>query len=353
MHKNTCRFWVILGLAAWCVAVTRSAGLAEAASRQGCMNQWLFNGVWRVRVTAVEPSMNGGQQQGWQVTEVWRNGTAQELAPSDSVLTNQKLELQNGAITANETTGGTLSLQSVTFNNFPPAGEFTYKQVFVAPNLQADPSNKPQGLLITFNGAQLAQMKSKPQFSTSQYNFHFRLGCVATGAAANAEGGSNQLAARPGCLNEWMSNGVWKVRVTALDTYPVVLNKPQDQIGWLVTQTWVNASGRGIVPRGFCDQCPKFAGTGVTDEYLATQGGKSGSSANAVGGLKIYSKPGYDWHPGEAWTFQQFFSWGNFDPTDKPVRLLVTFDDKTQNATPGVPHYRKPADFRIDLTCSK
>jgi hypothetical protein len=353
MRKKTFRFWALLGLAAWCIAVTHSAGLAEAGSRQGCINQWLFNGVWRVRVTALEPYMNGSQQQGWQVTEVWRNGTAQELSPNDSVLTNQKLELQNGTIAATDTTGGSLSLQSVNFNNFPPAGEFTYKQIFLAPNLQADPSNKPQGLLITFNGVQLAQMKSKPQFSTSQYNFHFKLGCVATGAAANAEGGSNQLAAQSGCLNQWMSNGVWKMRVTSIGTYPVTLNKPSDQIGWLVTQTWVNASGHGAVPGSSSDQGQKFLATNVSDEYLATQNGKSSSSANVVGGFHLGGKPGYDWQPGESWTFQQLFSWGNFDPADKPVRLLVTFNDKLQNATPGLRHYRKPADFRIDLACSK
>jgi hypothetical protein len=38
---------------------------------------------------------------------------------------------------------------------------------------------------------------------------------------------------------------------------------------------------------------------------------------------------------------------------DKPIRLLVTFNDKVQNATAGVSHYRKPADFRIDLRCTK
>jgi hypothetical protein len=130
-------------------------------------------------------------------------------------------------------------------------------------------------------------------------------------------------------------------------------NDPTNVIGWLVTQTWVNASGHGVVPGDGSDKGQSFLSTRVRDEYLVTQSGKSGSSANAVGGLQLQSKPGYDWSPGASWTFQQLFTWGSFDKTDKPVRLLVTFDDKAQNAMAGFPHYRKPADFRIDLTCSK
>ena len=58
--------------------------LGDSTSQEGCKNQWMFNGVWRVQVTDVQPYVSGGQQTGWQVTEVWRNGFNQEAAPSDS-----------------------------------------------------------------------------------------------------------------------------------------------------------------------------------------------------------------------------------------------------------------------------
>jgi hypothetical protein len=164
------------------------------------------------------------------LTEVWRSGASRELSPADSVLKDQTLELENGAITASQTTGGTLSLQTVTNNNMASAGQLTYRQVFLAGNLSADPSNKPKGRRIGFNGTQLAHETSKPQFTTSKYNFHFNLGCTATGAATNAGGGSNQIAANEGCLNQWMTNSIWRVRVTAFSPYPPDA-QPQDQTG--------------------------------------------------------------------------------------------------------------------------
>ena len=348
---GTRAFPVALVTAVCALLLNSGAALAAAGSREGCKNQWLFNGVWRVKITDVQPWIHDGTQQGWQVTEVWRNGTSQELTPADSAFVGQVLDLQNGSINAQESTTGALSM-SVSMNGFPPAGEYTYTQIFIPTKSKPDWSDTPKGLDITFNGSLLAQWK-QPQFTTSQYNFHFNLGCVASGAVANAEGGSNQLAAKSGCVGEWMSNGIWKMRVDSLGTNPPTLTKPSDQFGWLVTQTWVNISGRGVLPGFLFDQGQKYVPTNVTDEFMATQGGKSASSANAVGGFKLGRKPGYDWKPGESWTFPQLFVWGNFDPTDKPIRLLVTFNDKQQNALPNVPHYHGTPNFRIDLTCTK
>src|ERR1700682_4367537 len=136
------------------VLTAGSAGLADANSREGCMNQWLFNGVWRVEVTKVEPYMNAGQQTGWQVTEVWRNGSTQELSPFDSVLKDETLELSNGSVQASATNTGSMSMNGVSGHSFAPAAQFTYTQVFVA--LSLDPSNKPKAVDIVFDEAKLA-----------------------------------------------------------------------------------------------------------------------------------------------------------------------------------------------------
>jgi len=338
---------LILILAIWGVLLTRSTSIGDANSREGCMNQWLFNGVWRVEITKVEPYMSGNQQTGWQVTEVWRNGTSGEVSPSDSQLQDQRLELGSGVITAKESTAGSMSMGNLGFDTFAPAGQLTYKQIFY--RLNVDPSDKPKGLEITFNGTLLAQLKSKPQFTTSKYNFHYNLGCVATGPAANAEGGSTQINATEGCMNQWMANGVWKMRVTGITPNPPDAT-PENQNGWRVTQTWVNVTNRKIWPGGLYS--PGEAPSNVSDEFLATLSGNNVSSFNAVGGFALGSR-NVVFPPGGSFTFSQLFAGGGLSGTDKPVRLLATFDTAKQNVLLGMPHYRKPANFRIDLTCSR
>ncbi len=349
MHQMTIRPLLLsIVISTLCVGLAQSASLGDATSRDGCLNQWLFNGVWRVEVTKVEPYMNGSQQTGWQVTEVWRNGTSQQLAPGDSFLDDQRLELSSGAITAKESSTGTLSMGGVGNNTFAPAGQFTYKQIFVGTSV--DPSNKPKGLAIVFDAAKLAQMKSRPQFTSGHYNFHFKLDCVASGAAAQAEGGSTQLNATEGCLNQWMSNGIWKMRVTGIEPGLLSPDDPSsEQIGWRVTQEWTNATSRSLFP-GDLPSGPILE-TNVTDEYLVTQSGNNASSANTVGNMGPFG--GHEFAPGATFTFKQLFGWSPFDKTDKPTRLLVTFDAKKQNALAGHPHYHMPANFRINLECSK
>jgi hypothetical protein len=354
MNPKTRRSIICLALAAACVLLAQSATFGDATTREGCKNQWLFNGAWRVRITDVEPYMNGGRQVGWQVTEIWGNGTSKELAPADTFYKSQTLELGTGSIATTDSTTGTMSEQQVAFNELPPAGKFTHTQIFLPGNgSNFDPSNKPKGLSITFNGAALAQAKSKPQFTSSKYNFHFNFGCVAAGAAANAEGGANQITATSGCLNQWMSNGIWKMRVTGFAPPPGVA--PQDQNGWIVTQTWVNITDRSVWP-GVLGAGPSQPPTNVSDEYLVTQSGNSVSSASAHGGMQLGAQNKV-FPPGGSYAFSQLFGGSGLNATDKPVRLLVTFDAATQNSLSGslssAPHYHIPANFRIDLTCTK
>ncbi len=355
MRHVTLRYAVCVLLALSLLALSvPTLALAAPNTREGCKNQWLFNGIWRVEVTNVEPFMNGSQQAGWQVTETWRNGTARELAPGESVLDNEILELDNGSVAAKDSTSGSLSLGNVGNNPFPPAGEYTYKQVFLT-NGPTDPNNKPKGLSIVFNGALLAKL-NKPQFTTSQYNFHYDLNCVATGARAQAQGGSTQVDAREGCLNQWMSNGVWRMRVTAVTPRYLDPNNPStNQTGWLIAQDWQNISRVRLFPGGLTDMGhtggPVY-GSNVSDEYLTTQGGNSVSSANTVGDMGPF--PGHVFDRGATWSFQQTMYPNAFNASDKPSRVLVTFDAKTQNTLPAPhPHYSKPANFRIDLACSK
>ena len=328
-------------LALTLVAGGGHAGAATSGNvRNGCKDQWLFNGVWRAEVTKIAPHMDGSQQTGWEVTEVWRNGTTQELAPVDTFMEDETLELNSGQIVSSSSTTGTLSFQSVAYHDFAQAAELTYTQLFIEQNL--DPNDKPKAVDIAFDADKLATHKDKPQFSTHQYDFHFDLNCVATGAAAQAQSGSNQITAITGCRNQWLSNGLWKMRARTVgpdDGDP----SSTTQIGWLVAEDWV-ALVKSTSP----------GDTGLTDQFIITTSGNNVASSNSTVATLTWQKLAYhEFSQGGGYSYSQPFRWSPFDPADKPTRLLVTFDKDAQNKREGVPHYKGLSDFRIDLTCTK
>jgi hypothetical protein len=53
-------------------APVAQGGANQNAAVEGCLNEWLFNGLWRFRVTSVQPSTD---PQGWKATVEVRNGS--------------------------------------------------------------------------------------------------------------------------------------------------------------------------------------------------------------------------------------------------------------------------------------
>jgi len=57
-------------------------GAGQRASLEGCLNEWLFNGIWRARATKVERAeLEGVGLPSWNVTLEVRNGTNKTLQP--------------------------------------------------------------------------------------------------------------------------------------------------------------------------------------------------------------------------------------------------------------------------------
>ena len=313
---------------------------AANTTQEGCMNQWLFNGVWRVRVTKVEPFMDGGQQAGWQVTESWRNGTTQEISPGDSLLKDQVLQLDDGSsIAASLNNTGTMSMGVIGSHTLSQAAQFTYVQIFRAAAFNA--SAKPKAVTVLFDGDRLPQLKSKPQFTKHQYDYRIKLDCQASGSQGS-QGGSFEIPAAQGCMNQWMSNGVWRMRATAIapDGEP-----GQPQIGWKVTETWVSLATKAIAA-GDANVSIQQLVLGNGDTLLSDAGVVSSGS---FGKLAYHT-----FAPSSSLTYDQQFRQIPFDTVDKPVKLIVTFDTAMEKQTPYKPHYTvNPPNVRIDLECTK
>ena len=311
-------------------------------SREACMGQWMFNGIWRVRVMKVDPlSDSSGKQIGWLVTEQWRNGTDRKFAPGNTYAKDQTLVLADGAqIAATETTQGTLSSQDLGFHDFPPSAQYTHMQKFIAGGA-FDPSNKPAAVVIPFDATRQAADKTLPQYAVNPPNFKIKLDCTAT-AQQRAQGGSFELPAKEGCLNQWLANGLWKVRATQVG--PEMDNGTQ--IGWLVTQDWTNVSGHKLQP----------AQSWVEDEQLVLANGDTVSSGNSTLTMfKARELDNRDFDPGASYTHIQNFRYDRpaFDPTNNPVKLLVVFDVGAYKYFNGKPFPGNPPNFRFTFSCNR
>lgn len=186
------RLYAIVFVAALCgpgVALAQpqaEGGSSQVGAQSGCLNQWMFNGVWRTRVTnvAFHPASAGSPgADAWAVTMQWANGTSvPEASPADTGAKDMVLGLQNGdTITTTDSTIGNMSQQNLFFHSFPASGQFSYTQYFLASNI--DQNNKPAKLLVTFDVATYKKNHTGTSAkywrlsSTGGYNYRIDLTC--------------------------------------------------------------------------------------------------------------------------------------------------------------------------------
>ncbi|WP_425148604.1 hypothetical protein [Deinococcus sp.] len=60
---------------------TPAGGANQRSATEGCLNETLFNGIWRVKVLSVDPVSREGGTPGWAVTLELRNGTQKDISP--------------------------------------------------------------------------------------------------------------------------------------------------------------------------------------------------------------------------------------------------------------------------------
>jgi hypothetical protein len=159
-------------------------GSTQVAAQNGCMNQWMFNGVWRMRVTNVAFHPAADVTNGWDVTMQWNNGTQYAgITPLDTRKQAIVLALANGdTLTTTDSTHGTLNEQQLDYHSFPASGQFTYTQMFLS-GQTLDPTNKPAKLLVTFDvpAYRAGHPGNSGKFwnlKTPGYNYRIDLNCT-------------------------------------------------------------------------------------------------------------------------------------------------------------------------------
>jgi hypothetical protein len=146
----------------------------------------------------------------------------------------------------------------------------------------------------------------------------------------NTEGGANQVAALEGCLNEWIFNGIWRVRAT--NPTPIT----GDRNGLSVRFEFRNGTqANGIAP----------SGTGWGGVQVALDDGTTVSAANT----NDVRDPGYV--PGGSHMQTLEFFWD--DVTRTPKKLIVVFNPKEMNTSANVKFSVPDPSLRVKLDCTK
>ena len=160
-----------LTLGAAATAGAAPGGANQRASLDGCIGETLFNGVWRLTVSSVTPTVRyNGQQKGYSVKLSWRNGTTKTI---DALNTGVK------AITLALVDGNTLTSeneQDLKYKSLPQAAGTNVALSFWADSAQtAAGLAQPSKLLIEIAASGAAA--SGVAYTAANPSFRVRLDC--------------------------------------------------------------------------------------------------------------------------------------------------------------------------------
>ena len=128
-------------------AQTAPGGANERPSLSGCRNEWLFNGVWRVRVGSVVAITKDGSTPGWGVNLELRNGTKATISPTDAGWDGTGQGVQLAFADASTLSVDPYDVQKLTFNALPQGGVKPFQLKFYAQDA-ASAQRPPSKLLI-------------------------------------------------------------------------------------------------------------------------------------------------------------------------------------------------------------
>jgi hypothetical protein len=148
---------------------------------------------------------------------------------------------------------------------------------------------------------------------------------------AKATGGANQVAALEGCINEWLFNGIWRIRVT----------DPQIMTGDRNGMTFRFEFRSGTKKAGFAP-----SGTGFRGIQMALDDGTTVGAVN----VNEVSDPPYIQGGSHAQTIEFFWE----DSARTPTKLIVLFDPNDDYYKLGDVKFTVPdPSLRFKTNCIK
>lgn len=144
-----------------------AGGAYQKASVEGCMNQWLFNGVWRLRVTGVEP-ITDGSWAGYGVN----NGTHGTIELGNTGVGGRGQNVQLLTSDGNAMTLNDIAYQQLGYRDVVQGGSLNgqFKYHFPA---GADTAVKPQKFILQID----PHDSSKAHYSMPDPSFRVDLTC--------------------------------------------------------------------------------------------------------------------------------------------------------------------------------
>ncbi len=124
-------------------------GANARASLEGCINETLFNGVWRVKTLKLEAIKKDADTPGWGLTLEVKNGTKTTLTMTDAGVNGTGEGIQLAFADASTLAVDALEVQKLTFASLPPGGSVTQQLKFYYPlGTTADAIKTPTKFLL-------------------------------------------------------------------------------------------------------------------------------------------------------------------------------------------------------------
>ena len=159
-----------------------AGGANERPSLEGCMNEYLFNGVWRIKASKLERIFRNSDKTfpGWGLTVELRNGTQTTLIAPDAGISGTGAGVQVAFADANTLAVDGIDVQKLTYASLPPGGVVTHQLKFFYPYPAPATLQTPVKFLLEVDskGVGDSTRAKGVAFSSANPSFRVRLDCT-------------------------------------------------------------------------------------------------------------------------------------------------------------------------------